>query len=55
VGPRGQIHRAGSGRFGQAERLPAERFADPLAPRRLIDDHVLDPGTETGGDREHHQ
>src|SRR6266571_4030184 len=52
---RGQVHRPGPGRTGQADRLAGERLADALAPDRLVHHHVLDPGTEPGGDREHRQ
>src|SRR5216684_782365 len=53
--PRGQVHGPGARGLGQVQRLSREDLADSLSPGRLIDDHVLDPGAEPGGDREHHQ
>src|ERR1039457_5273626 len=53
--PRGEIHRLGPGGLGQIQCLVRQDLADSLPPGGLIDDHVLDPGAEAGGNREHHQ
>ena len=54
-GARGQVHGPRAGRAGQPQRLLGHRLPGALATRRLIDDHVLDPGAQPGREREHHQ
>ena len=39
----------------RTQRLPDEGLAHALAPRRLVDDHVLDPRPHARGDAEQHQ
>src|SRR5262249_58236222 len=40
---------------GEVGRLRGERVPDARTPGRVVDDHVFDPGRDTGRDREHRQ
>src|SRR2546423_15348168 len=40
---RGQVDRARAGVLRDPHGLPCQRFTHALAPRILVDDHVLDP------------